>query len=255
MTESGRTEEHAKAAIVTGASRGIGLAIAQALVDRGIRVCVTGRDADALAEAAAGLGEGRAIHVAGRAHDASHQEQAVAETMRAFGRVDYLVNNVGTNPVFGPVLDLEADVLRKVFDINVVSAFSWTRRVYQTWMEANGGAIVNVSSVASLRPAPGLGVYGMSKAALGYLTEQLALELGPTVRVNAVAPAVVKTRFAAALYEGREEEVAAGYPAGRLGVPDDVASAVAFLLSDEASWITGHTMVLDGGSTLIGGLA
>jgi 3-oxoacyl-[acyl-carrier protein] reductase len=121
-------------------------------------------------------------------------------------------------------------------------------------MHANGGAVVNVSSVAALRPAPGIGIYGMSKAALRYLTEQLALELAPGIRVNAVAPAVVKTQFAKALYEGREADVVRGYPAGRLGVPEDVGNAVAYLLSDAASWITGQTWVLDGGATLTGGV-
>jgi 3-oxoacyl-[acyl-carrier protein] reductase len=146
-------------------------------------------------------------------------------------------------------------VIRKILDINVISAFEWTQRVYRAWMASNGGAIVNVASVAALRPAPGIGMYGMSKAALKYLTEQLAVELGPAIRVNAVAPAVVKTVFARALYEGREDKVAARYPAGRLGVPSDVGNAVAYLLSDEAGWITGQTWVLDGGVTLTGGTA
>ncbi len=247
--------EQPRVAIVTGASRGIGLAIAQALVDRGERVCITGRSPEPLAAAVAELGSDRAIFVAGKAHDADHQAETVARTLDAYGRVDFLVNNVGTNPVFGPILDLEPDVVRKILDINVVSAFAWTQLVHRGWMARHGGAVVNVASVAAFRPAPGLGIYGMSKAALCYLTEQLAVELGPEVRVNAVAPAVVKTKFARALYEGREAQVAATYPAGRLGVPADVASAVAFLLSDDASWITGHTMVIDGGGSLVGTLA
>ena len=244
-----------RAAIVTGASRGIGLAIAEALVNRGDKVCITGRNAEPLAEAVAKLGQDRAFYVAGKAHDNAHQDEAVAKTLETFGRIDYLVNNVGTNPVFGPTLDLDAAVVRKIFDINVISAFEWTQRVYRAWMLQHGGAIVNVASVAGLRPAPGIGIYGLSKAALKYLTEQLAVELGPTIRVNAVAPAVVKTVFARALYEGREDEVAARYPAGRLGIPSDVGNAVAYLLSDEAGWITGQTWVLDGGVTLTGGTA
>jgi len=248
------SEEPARVAIVTGASRGIGLAVAQALVDRGDRVCITGRNAEPLAEAVESLGPDRAIFVAGKAHDAAHQEETVAKTLEAFGRVDHLVNNVGTSPVFGPIIDADASAIRKILDINLVSAFEWTQQVYRAWMQANGGTVVNISSVAALRPAPGLGIYGMSKAALIYLTEQLAVELGPLVRVNAVAPAVVKTKFARALYEGREEEVIRSYPAGRLGLPHDVGNAVAFLLSDQATWITGHTIVLDGGTTLIGGV-
>jgi 3-oxoacyl-[acyl-carrier protein] reductase len=121
-------------------------------------------------------------------------------------------------------------------------------------MGEHGGSVVNVSSVAGLRPAPGIGFYGASKAMLSHLTQELAVELGPDIRVNAVAPAVVKTRFATALYEGREGEVAATYPLKRLGVPEDVASAVAFLLSQDAAWITGQTVVIDGGVTLTGGL-
>jgi NAD(P)-dependent dehydrogenase (short-subunit alcohol dehydrogenase family) len=243
----------ARAAIVTGASRGIGLAIAEALVDRGVRVVITGRNPEPLAEAAAKLGEAHATYVAGKAHDPAHQDEVVAKALEAFGRVDYLVNNVGTNPVYGPILELDAAVVRKILDINVVAAFEWTQKVYRAWMAEHGGAVVNVSSVAALRPAPGIGIYGMSKAAMKYLTEQLAVELGPKVRVNAVAPAVVKTVFAKALYEGKEDEVVRRYPAGRLGVPSDVGSAVAYLLSDEAGWITGQTWVLDGGTTLTGG--
>jgi NAD(P)-dependent dehydrogenase (short-subunit alcohol dehydrogenase family) len=249
VTDSGR------AAIVTAASRGIGLATAAALVARGDRVLITGRNPDSLASAATELGAGdRVVTIAGKAHDEAHQAEAVALAMARFGRIDFLVNNVGTNPVFGPLVDVTTDLLRKILDINVVTAFGWTQRVHAAWLAEHGGAVVNVASVAGLGPAPGLGAYGMSKAALIHLTAQLALELSPAVRVNAVAPAVVKTRFAEALYAGHEEAVAAGYPLGRLGAPADVAGAVAFLLSDTASWITGQTIVLDGGRTLLGGL-
>jgi NAD(P)-dependent dehydrogenase (short-subunit alcohol dehydrogenase family) len=250
-----RVSDQSRVAIVTGASRGIGLAIAQTLVERGVRVCLTGRNEEPLAAAVAQLGPDRATFVAGRAHDPAHQDQVIDTVMREYGRIDYLVNNVGTNPVAGPALDVGLDAVRKVFEINVFAALEWTRKVHRAWMGEHGGAIVNVTSVAGLRPSPGIGIYGTSKAALKYLTELLAVELAPKVRVNAVAPAVVKTVFARALYEGREEETAAGYPLRRLGVPSDVAGAVAYLLSDEASWVTGQTVVLDGGLTLTGGFA
>lgn len=253
---TGPAPDTGHAAIVTAASRGIGLAIAAALVARGDRVLVTGRDPETLAAAVDRLGgPDRAVAVAGRAHHEPHQQEAVARAMDAFGRVDFLVNNVGTSPVFGPLVTESIDAVRKILDINLLAALGWTQRVHAAWMGAHGGAVVNVSSVAALGPAPGIGAYGLSKAALNHLTQQLAMELAPAVRVNGVAPAVVKTKFAAALYAGREEEVAASYPLQRLGEPADVAAAVGYLLSDAAAWVTGQTVVLDGGSTLVGNLA
>lgn len=244
-----------KVAIVTGASRGIGFAIAERLVGEGARVCITARRPEPLQEAADRLGgPERAIAVPGKAHDPEHQAEAVARTLDAFGRIDVLVNNTGTNPVYGPLLDLELEAARKIFEVNVLAALGWVQHVHKAWFAGRGGAVVNVASVAGLRPATGIGMYGASKAALIHLTQQLAVELAPAVRVNAVAPAVVKTRFATALYEGREAEVAAAYPLKRLGVPGDVAGAVAYLASDEAAWVTGQTIVVDGGMTCTGGV-
>jgi NAD(P)-dependent dehydrogenase (short-subunit alcohol dehydrogenase family) len=245
-----------RVALVTGASRGIGLGIARRLIAEGARVCVTARKPDPLAAAVEALGGADvAIGVPGRADDASHRTAAVEATIEAFGRLDILVNNTGVNPVYGPIAEADAGAAAKVFDVNVIAALSWTEAARHAGLGSRpGAAIINVASVAGLRPAVGIGVYGASKAALIHVTGQLALELAPAVRVNAVAPAVVKTRFATALYEGREAEVVAGYPLGRLGHPDDVAAAVAFLASDDASWITGQTLTLDGGSGLTGGV-
>jgi NAD(P)-dependent dehydrogenase (short-subunit alcohol dehydrogenase family) len=243
-----------RTAIVTGASRGIGLAIAERLVADGATVVITGRKQEALDRAVAGLGPERALGVAGHADDADHQAEVVARAVATFGSADLLVNNTGINPTYGPMVELDLAVARKIFEVNCLAALSWVQQVHRAWMKEHGGAVVNVSSVAGLRPASGIGFYGASKAMLGHLTQQLAIELGPDIRVNAVAPGVVKTRFATALYEGREEQVAATYPLKRLGVAEDVGAVVAFLLSDDAAWITGQLLPIDGGVTLTGGV-
>jgi NAD(P)-dependent dehydrogenase (short-subunit alcohol dehydrogenase family) len=244
-----------RVAIVTGASRGIGLGVAAELVRQGARVCVTARGQEALDAAVAELGgPDVAIAVPGKCDDAGHQAEAVARTIEAFGSLDMLVNNTGINPVYGPIADVDPVAAAKILAVNVLAPLAWTRRARDAWMGEHGGSIVNVASIAGLRPSPGIGMYGISKAALIRLTTELAVELGPRIRVNAVAPAIVKTKFATVLYEGREEQVAAAYPLRRLGVPEDIAGAVAFLLSDQASWITGQTLVLDGGVTLTGGV-
>ncbi|MGW3460307.1 SDR family oxidoreductase [Streptomyces olivaceoviridis] len=243
-----------RVAIVTGASRGIGYGVAEALIARGDRVCITGRGEDALKEAVEKLGAERVIGVAGKAHDLDHQSEVVERAMEAFGRVDFLVNNAGTNPVFGPMADLDLNVARKVFETNVISALGFAQKTWHAWQKDNGGAIVNISSIAGLAPSPFIGAYGVSKAAMINLTQQLAHEFAPKVRVNAIAPGVVKTKFAQALYENREEEAAAAYPLGRLGVPSDIGGAAAFLTSEQSDWITGQTLVVDGGIFLNAGV-
>ena len=244
-----------RVAIVTGASRGIGLGVATELVRLGARVCITARSPEPLAAAVTELGgPDVALAVPGKSDNADHQAEAIARTIDAFGRLDMLVNNTGINPVYGPITDVDPVAAAKILAVNVLAPLAWTRQARDAWMGAHGGAIVNIASVAGLHPSPGIGMYGVSKAALIRLTTELAVELGPGIRVNAVAPAVVKTKFATALYEGREEQVSAAYPLKRLGVPGDVASAVAFLLSDDAAWITGQTLVIDGGVTLVNAL-
>jgi len=246
---------HGKTALITGASRGIGLAIARRLVDEGARVCVTARKAETLAEAVEALGgPEHVIAVSGRADDPEHQAAAVARTLEAFGSLDILVNNAGINPAYGRMIDLDPAAFRKVFEVNVISSLAWVREAHKAWLGEHGGAVVNVASVAGLGPASMIGAYAASKAALIQLTAQLADELSPLIRVNAVAPAIVKTDFASVLYEGREEKVAAGYALRRLGVPEDIAGAVAFLASADAGWITGQTLVVDGGLLLKSGV-
>jgi NAD(P)-dependent dehydrogenase (short-subunit alcohol dehydrogenase family) len=238
-----------KVALITGASRGIGLATATRIVSEGGRVAITARQPDPLAAAVESLGADVAIGIAGKADDTAHQAEAVAAVIERFGRLDVLVNNTGINPAYGKLLELDPGAARKIMEVNVLAALSWVRTAAEQGL-GEGASIVNVASMAGLYPAPGIAYYGVSKAALIGLTTQLASELAPRVRVNAVAPAVVKTRFATALYEGHEAESAANYALGRLGVPEDVAAAIAFLASDDAAWMTGQTLVLDGGITL-----
>jgi NAD(P)-dependent dehydrogenase (short-subunit alcohol dehydrogenase family) len=245
-----------KTAIVTGASRGIGLGIAERLVRDGARVVITARNKKALDEAVELLGgPAHALAVDGKADDTDHQDDTIRQALESFGSIDFLVNNTGINPTYGPMVELDLDMARRVVEVNCLASLSWVQKVHGAWMKEHGGAVVNVSSVTSVRPAPNIGWYGATKAMLNSITELLAVELGPDIRVNGVAPAVVKTKFATALYEGREELVSQAYPLKRLGVPEDIGSVVAFLLSDDAGWLTGQTLVIDGGVTLTGGVA
>jgi len=250
-----------RAALVTGASRGIGHAIAAELLSRGASVTITARKPDELAAAAKELVDGpaggdakRVLAVAGNAGQAESREESVTRTVEAFGSLDILVNNTGINPTYGSLMDADLDAVRKIFDVNVVAALGYVQLAYAASMKDHGGSVVNIASVAGLRSTGAIAAYGASKAALIRLTEELAWQLGPSIRVNAVAPAIVKTQFATALYAEGEEKVAAAYPMKRLGRPGDVASLVAFLASDEASWITGETVRIDGGVLATGTL-
>jgi NAD(P)-dependent dehydrogenase (short-subunit alcohol dehydrogenase family) len=239
-------------ALVTGASRGIGLAVASRLRAEGARVVITARKPEGLTAALEELGGGPGVvAVAGRADDPEHQQESIDTAVSGFGGLDVLVNNTGINPAFGPLTELDDAAARKIMDVNVLAALGWTRHALAAGLGAEAtGAVVNMASVAGIGPSPGIAYYGVSKSALIGLTVQLAAELAPRVRVNAVAPAVVKTRFAAALYEQDEAGAAAKYPLGRLGEPADIGAAVAFLASGDAGWITGQTLVVDGGGSL-----
>ncbi|MEV7649093.1 SDR family oxidoreductase [Arthrobacter sp. NPDC089319] len=247
-----------KTAIITGASRGIGLGIAQELIERGAKVCLTARTAETLQQVVKAFPEDSAIFVAGKSHDPSHRREVLNAVATKFGGLDILVNNAGINPVYGHLADLDLNAARKVFEVNVFGTLAWTQEVLRhpgLNFRQRGGRIVNLSSVTGERPSPNIGLYGVSKAAVSHLTRTLAVELGPEVRVNAVAPALVKTNFAKALYEGREEDVTSQYPLGRLGTPEDIAKAVGYLASDDSTWVTGQVINLDGGLIVAGGRA
>lgn len=235
-----------RTAVITGASRGIGLAVAHALAGAGAQVVLTSRHQAAADAAAAEVGHG-AVGVQAHVTDEAAAQACVDGTVERFGSLDVLVNNAGTNPAYGPVLDQDHGRFAKTVDVNLWGPALWTGLAWRAWMRDHGGVVVNNASLGGLIVGPELGVYHASKAALIHLTSQLAIELGPGVRVNAVAPGVVRTRLAEALWQEHEAQVAAATPLGRIGEPADVAGAVLFLVSDLASWITGETLVVDGG--------
>jgi NAD(P)-dependent dehydrogenase (short-subunit alcohol dehydrogenase family) len=243
------TDLTGRTALVTGASRGIGLATAQSLAAAGASVVLTSRRQEAAKEAAAQV-NGTAVGFGAHVTDEDAARRCVEFTIETYGSLDILVNNAGTNPAYGPLIEQDHARFAKTFDINLWAPILWTSLAVRGWMGEHGGAIVNTSSVGGLSVSPGMGVYNATKAGLISLTRQLALELAPKVRVNAVAPAVVRTRLAEVLWRDREELLSTVYPLGRIGEPGDVASAIAFLVSDAASWITGETLVIDGGALL-----
>jgi NAD(P)-dependent dehydrogenase (short-subunit alcohol dehydrogenase family) len=247
-------ELNGKTAVITGGSRGIGLALAMRFVEAGANVMIVSRKADDLAEAAAGLvaagaPEARVAWTAAHVGKLEDAQSCMAETLDRFGQLDILVNNAGTNPYFGPMIDIDVAQAQKTFEVNQLSVLVWTAAAVKAGLR---GSVINMASIGGLEVEPGIGWYNVTKAAVLHITRQLSFELAPDVRVNALAPGLVKTKFAAALWEGPgEERIAAHIPLRRLGLPDDIATAALFLASDAASWITGQTFVIDGGTTIV----
>jgi NAD(P)-dependent dehydrogenase (short-subunit alcohol dehydrogenase family) len=241
-----------KVALVTGASRGIGQETALELLRSGARgVVITSRKQENVDQSRqemieAGADAEKVLALAARADDEDAAGHSAEATVEAFGSCDILINNAGTNPAFGNLMEVDLGALDKTWAVNMRAPLLWVRAAHRAWMAEHGGAVVNVASVAGLRPSPLMGAYNISKAGLVHLTRQLALELAPDVRVNAVAPAVVKTRLAGALLED-ERATAALHPLGRVGEPADVARLIVFLASDAADWMTGAIVPIDGG--------
>lgn len=241
-----------KVAVVTGSSRGIGFATALELARSGATgVVLTSRKRENVEAAKAemveqGVAEDLVLALDARADDESSARDAIARTLQTFGACDILVNNAGTNPAFGNLMDVDLGALDKTWAVNMRAPLLWARAAHGAWMAEHGGAIVNVASVGGLRPSPMMGAYDVSKAGLVFLTRQLAQELAPSIRVNAVAPGIVRTRLAEFLLMD-EDAASAMHPLGRVGEPEDVARLIVYLASDAASWITGATVPVDGG--------
>ncbi|HKV88239.1 MAG TPA: glucose 1-dehydrogenase [Candidatus Dormibacteraeota bacterium] len=252
MPAASRFDLTGRVALVTGGSRGIGGAIATALAEQGAQVVISSRkqaDLDEQAERINSQFPERATAVAAHTGRPEDLARLVGAVMERFSRIDILVNNAATNPYMGPVLGAELAAWDKTFEVNLRGVFLLTKLVYEASMEAHGGSVVNVASIGGLRPGIGLGVYNITKAGVIMLTRQLAREIGGKVRVNAVAPGLIKTRFAEALWANDAilDRVLASNPMGRIGLPEEVAGAVVFLASDAASYVNGEVLVVDGG--------
>lgn len=241
-----------KVALVTGASRGIGEAMARTFSAAGAKVMLTSRKIDAL-EAVASTIDGETAVFAGNAGNVEDARACVAATMERFGSVDILINNAATNPYYGPLLGVNPGQFDKTIEVNMRGPLFWTAAAWEASMKDRPGVILNVSSVGGMRPEAGLGVYNLTKAAIIHMTRQMASELGPC-RVVGIAPGVVKTQFAQLLVDNFGEKLARTQPIKRLGEPQDIANLALFLVSDAASWITGETITIDGGSGVRGGV-
>jgi len=243
-----------KAAVITGGSKGIGKGIAQAFVDAGANVLITARKPDVLEAAVAELGP-NASWTAGHTGKPEDGERVIAECIERYGSCDVLVNNAATNPWAGPLIDAPLGMWDKTVEVNLRGPLAWSQIAWQQWMKDHDGcSIINIASVGGYKTSSNLGLYGVLKAALIHMTQQLASELAPNVRVNALAPAVIRTDFARILWEGEAGvKAAASYPMKRLGEPSDIGEAAVYLAAG-ASWMTGQTLVLDGGALIATGV-
>jgi NAD(P)-dependent dehydrogenase (short-subunit alcohol dehydrogenase family) len=246
-----------KVAIITGGSRGIGRAMAHEFAKSGADVVVASRKLEACETVVKEIEElgGRALAVAAHTGKPADLENLVDETLNAFGKIDILVNNAGTNPHFGPTIDIEKGAWDKTLDVNVNGVFFLTQLACHKWMREHGGVVINIASVAGLKPAPMTGVYCVSKAALIMLTRVLGAELGAFgIRVNAIAPGFIKTDMSKAVWTSDMfKEHVKKMPIPRIGETEDIVGAALYLASGASSFMTGETIVIDGGEMLIGG--
>lgn len=241
-----------KVALITGASRGIGKATALALAEQGCPVVLSSRKQDALDEAAAEIRErvpgAKVLATAAHVGDPAQAQACVDAAVATFGRVDILVNNAATNPHYGQLLEIDLGLAEKIVQVNQMSVLLWTQLAWKASMSQHGGSVINIASIGGLVTEPGIGFYNATKAAVIHLTRQFAVELGPLVRVNAIAPGLVRTHLARAMWEVYEDNLKARLPLRRIGEPEDIAKVAVFLAGDDSAWMTGQTLAVDGGS-------
>ncbi len=245
-----------KVAVVIGASRGIGRAIALRFAQAGAKVVVSSRKLEGVQAVADEIRAAGGEALAVQAHVGRPDDMAalVTQTVEAFGRVDVAVNNAGTNPHFGPVLAADESLVEKTLDTNLKGVWRGCKVVAPQMEKQGGGKIINIASVAGLRPGPGMGLYGVSKAAVIMLTQVLAVELGPAnIQVNAIAPGVIKTRFSQVLWQSPDiaETILRDLPAGRFGEAEEVASLALYLAAPASDYVTGALFVVDGGQSVV----
>jgi len=242
-----------KVAVVTGGSRGIGFAIARLFVNLGANVLIVSRRESSLATAVQAIrttmpATGTIDYCVGAADQQDAARTAVSRAVHEMGGLDILVNNAGTNPYFGPLTGLTRDQADKTTAVNLYAPLLWAQVAWEEAMSKHGGVILNISSEGAFAVQTNIAWYNATKAALLHLTRHLAVSFAPTVRVNAIAPGVIKTDMSRELWVDQENRIASSLPMGRLGEPEDIAEAAAFLCSESASWITGQTLVVDGGA-------
>ncbi|NER16435.1 SDR family NAD(P)-dependent oxidoreductase [Spongiivirga citrea] len=246
-----------KVAIVTGSSKGIGLAIAKGLAENGANVVISSRDQEACDKVAAELTNSglKAIGIACHIGKEDQRKALVDKTISALGGIDILVNNAAINPVFGPIEDADEAVFNKIMDVNVKAPWTLSNLVLPSMQERKGGSIINIASVEALTPGMGLGLYSTSKAALLMLTKNQAKEWGKYgIRANALCPGLIKTKFSQALWSNEKilQKVERALPTGRMGMPEEMEGMVCLLASDAGAYMTGGVYTADGGYMIAG---
>ncbi|HJV82907.1 SDR family oxidoreductase [Noviherbaspirillum sp.] len=246
-----------KVAVITGSSRGIGRAIAERMAEQGAKVVISSRKLGPCEEVVNAInarhGEGRAIAVPANISSKDELKHLVDATMQAFGKIDILVCNAASNPYYGPMAGIEDEQFRKILENNVIANHWLIQMVAPQMIERKDGAIIIVSSIGGLRGSPVIGAYNISKAADFQLARNLAVEFGPhNVRVNCIAPGLIKTDFARALWENPDtlKRATSTTPLRRIGEPDEIAGAAVYLASTAGSFMTGQSIVVDGGATI-----